>query len=324
MSEIGEPERLAVLAALVLKPTTDELRLAEALRGGGMTGAEAEAVAGLLRLADGSPLAGPLRVRLREAFLDGEPQAPAAAFAYIFRRLALPELDGEAKEHAETLLARLPEIFRDEMRPHFREQLLDLWEGRLFHQREVVNYALDGSELNVHLQFSVFPGHEEQWDLVLLALTELLGLVWLGDGAPPGDSGLATFAVVSVALALAAENIDFIMVAGNQGSEFAASHIQVAVGLVQIRAHLCDSGVHGLHVIRGRFGSQFGMNGGVEGLHHLSGLRIVLRCFLARLLELALGDLQLVGHHFQVAAQLRIGLLVRRQLILQRRHIRLH
>ncbi len=72
-----------------------------------------------------------------------------------------------------TLLARLPQIFRDDMRPHFREQLLDLWEGRLFQQREVINYALDGSELNVHLQFSVFPGHEEQWDLVLLALTDI-------------------------------------------------------------------------------------------------------------------------------------------------------
>ncbi|WP_405044942.1 diguanylate cyclase domain-containing protein [Paraburkholderia sp.] len=72
-----------------------------------------------------------------------------------------------------TLLARLPDVFRDEMRPHFREQLLDLWEGRLFQQREVVNYALDGSELNVHLQFSVFPGHEEKWDLVLLALTDI-------------------------------------------------------------------------------------------------------------------------------------------------------
>lgn len=72
-----------------------------------------------------------------------------------------------------TLLARLPQIFRDEMRPHFREQLLDLWEGRLFQQREVINYALDGSELNVHLQFSVFPGHEERWDLVLLALTDI-------------------------------------------------------------------------------------------------------------------------------------------------------
>jgi hypothetical protein len=39
---------------------------------------------------------------------------------------------------------------------------------------------------------------------VLLAITELLGLVWLGDGGGSGDSGLATFSVVTIALALAA------------------------------------------------------------------------------------------------------------------------
>lgn len=71
------------------------------------------------------------------------------------------------------LLCRLPEVFRDEMRPHFREQLIDLWEGRLFIQREVLNYALDGSPLNIHLQLSIFAGHEENWDLVLLALTDI-------------------------------------------------------------------------------------------------------------------------------------------------------
>lgn len=72
-----------------------------------------------------------------------------------------------------TLLARLPEVFRDDMGPHFREQLLDLWEGKLFQQREVLNYSLDGSEVHVHLQFSVLPGHEKNWDLVLVALTDI-------------------------------------------------------------------------------------------------------------------------------------------------------
>jgi hypothetical protein len=38
----------------------------------------------------------------------------------------------------------------------------------------------------------------------LLALTELLGLVWLGDGGQPGDPGLAVFSLVTVGLALAA------------------------------------------------------------------------------------------------------------------------
>ena len=56
------------------------------------------------------------------------------------------------------LLRALPDVFRDEMEQHFREQLIDLWEGKLFQLREVVNYALDGTKLNLLLQFSVLPG----------------------------------------------------------------------------------------------------------------------------------------------------------------------
>ncbi len=72
-----------------------------------------------------------------------------------------------------TLLNRLNEVFRDNMELHFREQLIDLWEGKLFQLREVVNYALDGSELHVHLQFSVLPGYENDWSLVQVALTDI-------------------------------------------------------------------------------------------------------------------------------------------------------
>lgn len=73
----------------------------------------------------------------------------------------------------QTLLCHLGDVFRDDMTPHFREQLIDLWEGKLFQQREVVNFVLDGSELHVHLQFSVLPGHEEDWSLVQVALTDI-------------------------------------------------------------------------------------------------------------------------------------------------------
>jgi diguanylate cyclase (GGDEF)-like protein len=72
-----------------------------------------------------------------------------------------------------TLLAHLQDIFRDEMKHHFREQLIDLWDGKLFQQREVVNYTLDGTELHLHLQFSVLPGHERDWSLVQVALTDI-------------------------------------------------------------------------------------------------------------------------------------------------------
>ncbi|PWL18396.1 histidine kinase [Falsochrobactrum shanghaiense] len=72
-----------------------------------------------------------------------------------------------------TLLQCLPQIFRGEMETHFREQLIDLWNGVLFQRREVVNYALDGSERHVLLQFSVLPGHEKDWSLVQVALTDI-------------------------------------------------------------------------------------------------------------------------------------------------------
>lgn len=72
-----------------------------------------------------------------------------------------------------TLLMQIGTVFRDEMEKSFREQLIDLWNGNLFQHREVVNYALDGSERHVLLQFSVFPGHEHDWSLVQVALTDI-------------------------------------------------------------------------------------------------------------------------------------------------------
>ncbi len=71
------------------------------------------------------------------------------------------------------LLQRLGDIFRDKMEPAFREQLIDLWHGKLFQLREVVNYTLDGRELHVLLQFSVLPGHEHDWSLVQVGLTDI-------------------------------------------------------------------------------------------------------------------------------------------------------
>ncbi|EIM28178.1 sensor domain-containing diguanylate cyclase [Microvirga lotononidis] len=73
----------------------------------------------------------------------------------------------------QTLLMRLGDVFRDEMREHFREQLIDLWNGKIFQQREVVNYSLAGDELHLHLQFSVLPGYEKDWSLVQVALTDI-------------------------------------------------------------------------------------------------------------------------------------------------------
>ncbi|WP_348271154.1 sensor domain-containing diguanylate cyclase [Aurantimonas sp. Leaf443] len=58
-------------------------------------------------------------------------------------------------------------------RESFSEQLVDLWTGKLFQQREVTNVTLGGEELHFHMQFSVFPGHEHDWSLVQIALTDI-------------------------------------------------------------------------------------------------------------------------------------------------------
>lgn len=72
-----------------------------------------------------------------------------------------------------TLISSLGKVFREEMFQHFRSQLVDLWEGKLTHQREVLNYTLAGEQLYLHLQFSVLPGREEDWSLVQVALTDI-------------------------------------------------------------------------------------------------------------------------------------------------------
>ncbi|MDQ7989981.1 MAG: sensor domain-containing diguanylate cyclase [Candidatus Dactylopiibacterium sp.] len=71
------------------------------------------------------------------------------------------------------LLGNLSRIFRDDMHPHFAEQLIELWHGQLFQQRETLNYSLGGQVVNVHMQFSVLPGHEETWSRVLISLTDI-------------------------------------------------------------------------------------------------------------------------------------------------------
>lgn len=73
----------------------------------------------------------------------------------------------------EMLLNNIGRVFRGEMHESFAEQLLDLWEGRTFQQREVVNYALSGDAVNIHMQFSVLADHLDNWGLVLLSLVDI-------------------------------------------------------------------------------------------------------------------------------------------------------
>ena len=60
-------------------------------------------------------------------------------------------------ESKQALMRQLDKVFRDEMIDSFQEQLLDLWNGKTYQQREVVNHRLNGEALHIHMQFDVMP-----------------------------------------------------------------------------------------------------------------------------------------------------------------------
>lgn len=81
------------------------------------------------------------------------------------------ELFGAAsKEH---LLSNLNRVFRDEMGPHFSQELIDLWNGKLEYEREGVNYSLSGEPINILLNFRIMPGHEQTFDWALVSIQDI-------------------------------------------------------------------------------------------------------------------------------------------------------
>lgn len=78
-----------------------------------------------------------------------------------------------AARDREELLGKLDTVFRGEMHDSFAEQLNDLWNGKIYQAREVVNYSLTGERINIHLQFAVMSGHEQNWDMVLVSLVDI-------------------------------------------------------------------------------------------------------------------------------------------------------
>lgn len=74
---------------------------------------------------------------------------------------------------AADLLQNLDKVFRDEMGEHFRLELLNLWKGELSYETEGINYALDGEPVYVHLHLSVYPGYEETFERVVVALEDI-------------------------------------------------------------------------------------------------------------------------------------------------------
>jgi hypothetical protein len=105
----------AAEAGLVRSATAAEREAAQAMCAGPgeVRDPDARVIARLLRLAAGTPSAPALGLGLRAAFLPAgrvlERTRPerSAAFASVYRKLALAGLDGEAQQRAEALISAL-------------------------------------------------------------------------------------------------------------------------------------------------------------------------------------------------------------------------
>lgn len=73
----------------------------------------------------------------------------------------------------EQLISNLSNIFRDRMDQHFTEELIDIWNGRHFYEREGINYSLTGEPIDIHLQWTVLPGFEETLGRVLVSINDI-------------------------------------------------------------------------------------------------------------------------------------------------------
>ncbi|MDB5807471.1 MAG: diguanylate cyclase [Betaproteobacteria bacterium] len=73
----------------------------------------------------------------------------------------------------EELVAGIGRVLRDDMCLLWRAQLLDMWSGKFEAEYEGVNYALDGSALDVVVRTQLLPGAEETWERVLIAISDV-------------------------------------------------------------------------------------------------------------------------------------------------------
>lgn len=106
--------------------------------------------------------------------LDAHPELVAEFIALIkVTDINLQTLAMYGVQTEDDLLANLDKFFRDEMRVHFRDELLTLWAGHLAWRGEGVNYTLTGDPLDILLSWRIMPGSEETWKQVLVTIEDI-------------------------------------------------------------------------------------------------------------------------------------------------------
>jgi diguanylate cyclase (GGDEF)-like protein len=70
------------------------------------------------------------------------------------------------------LKKNLDKVFRGDMKTHFTDDLLRMWHGTLDYDAEGVNYAVDGTRLDIHVSRRALPGHEHDWARALVSIVD--------------------------------------------------------------------------------------------------------------------------------------------------------
>lgn len=109
-----------------------------------------------------------------KAHLASHPEA-VNRFMSLIRVLDVNQktLDLFGAKDKDTLLPNLDKVFRGEMGTHFASELVDMWNGKTYYEREGINYSLTGETVNVHLHWTLMPGHEQDFGWVLVALQDI-------------------------------------------------------------------------------------------------------------------------------------------------------
>jgi diguanylate cyclase (GGDEF)-like protein len=109
-----------------------------------------------------------------QAHLTADPRA-VDRFMSLIRVLDVNKktLDLFGAADKDTLLANLDKVFRDKMRDHFTSELVDMWNGKTFYEREGVNFSLSGDPVYVQLAWTLMPGSETDFSWVLVALQDI-------------------------------------------------------------------------------------------------------------------------------------------------------
>lgn len=108
------------------------------------------------------------------AFLQENPQSlQRCSQSYKVLRVNQYTLQLLKAPDQQTLQSRLHEVFRGDMLDSIVAELLALWEGKQSFETRSVNYALNGSRLDVQVRARVLPGYENSWARVLVSLEDV-------------------------------------------------------------------------------------------------------------------------------------------------------